>query len=220
MKLFFKRAPEMQHMLGRLLKTCLEDTSCAAVHDRALLYYRLLRQNLDDAAAIVGAGETTPIASFLEEMNDKVKDQVFAEFNTLSCVYGEPAETFISEDYKFAAPPVEAFDFSGSAKPEAEPAAAAGAGAGAGAATGAGAGGGAAAAGGDGGMDLLGFDMFGAAPAPAAPAAPALSLLGGATIAPQEYQSKWLALSATYVLRRAPAVWWTVMSLLLWLRLC
>lgn len=34
MKLFFKRAPEVQKMLGRLLKVCLEDTSSAAVHDR------------------------------------------------------------------------------------------------------------------------------------------------------------------------------------------
>ena len=39
MKLFFKRAPEVQGMLGRLFKVCLEDSSSAAVHDRCVLVH-------------------------------------------------------------------------------------------------------------------------------------------------------------------------------------
>ena len=42
MKLFFKRPPEMQLMLGRLLKSAINDLAYQDVHDRALLYHRLL----------------------------------------------------------------------------------------------------------------------------------------------------------------------------------
>lgn len=42
MKLFFARAGEMQGMLGRLLKAATADAADVDVHDRALLYYRLL----------------------------------------------------------------------------------------------------------------------------------------------------------------------------------
>jgi AP-4 complex subunit beta-1 len=46
MKLLFKRAPEMQPVMGQLLRTALDDSSNVDVRDRALLYYRLLRQHL------------------------------------------------------------------------------------------------------------------------------------------------------------------------------
>ena len=45
MKLFFKRPPEMQQMLGRLLDAVISDELHQDVHDRALLYYRLLKTN-------------------------------------------------------------------------------------------------------------------------------------------------------------------------------
>lgn len=47
MKLFFKRPPEIQKMLGRLFATAIQDDSHADVHDRALFYYRLLSTNVN-----------------------------------------------------------------------------------------------------------------------------------------------------------------------------
>ena len=47
MKLLFKRAPEVQRMQGRLLAKATEDVSNQDLHDRALLYYRLLRSSAD-----------------------------------------------------------------------------------------------------------------------------------------------------------------------------
>ena len=55
MKLFFKRAPEMQAMLGRLLLAATNDTSNQDTHDRALFYYRLLATDVEVAQKVVGA---------------------------------------------------------------------------------------------------------------------------------------------------------------------
>ena len=48
-KLFFKRPPEVQSMLGRLLNKELSGEAAYQTepHDRALLYYRLLAQGID-----------------------------------------------------------------------------------------------------------------------------------------------------------------------------
>lgn len=47
-KLFFKRPPEVQKMLGRLLKDAIAETSQIDVRDRALLYYRLLKYDIHE----------------------------------------------------------------------------------------------------------------------------------------------------------------------------
>jgi vesicle coat complex subunit len=58
MKLFFKRPPEVQLTLGRLFKATLDDSATGNtgvnqdVHDRALLYYRLLSGNVSAANEI------------------------------------------------------------------------------------------------------------------------------------------------------------------------
>lgn len=46
-KLFFMRPPEVQRMLGRLLAKATDDVTSQDLHDRALLYYRLLRSGAD-----------------------------------------------------------------------------------------------------------------------------------------------------------------------------
>jgi len=46
MKLFFKRAPEMYFMLGKLLMLGISDNSNQDVHDKALFYYRLLKEDI------------------------------------------------------------------------------------------------------------------------------------------------------------------------------
>ena len=53
MKLFFKRPPEMQKMLGRLLKSAINDLANQDVHDRALLYHRLLSTDVSKDSSIL-----------------------------------------------------------------------------------------------------------------------------------------------------------------------
>jgi AP-4 complex subunit beta-1 len=50
MKLFFKRPPEMQKMLGRLLQVAVGDVTNIDVRDRALLYYRLLQLDVHEVS--------------------------------------------------------------------------------------------------------------------------------------------------------------------------
>ena len=52
MKVFFKRPPEMYAMLGRLFACALNETNNQDLHDRALLYYRLLSSNVNTAEAV------------------------------------------------------------------------------------------------------------------------------------------------------------------------
>jgi hypothetical protein len=70
-KLFFKRPPELQAMMGRLFKACLADGVDALLHDRALLYYRLLRANVKEASAAIAA-PAAPLKEFHEEVSPEV----------------------------------------------------------------------------------------------------------------------------------------------------
>jgi Beta2-adaptin appendage, C-terminal sub-domain len=84
-----------------LLRTCTQD-----LHDRALLYYRLLQ--CDPAAAsdvinhISSSSSSTSKTStaFAEERDTTVQDAVFAEFNTLAVVYGEASDAFTQPRYR------------------------------------------------------------------------------------------------------------------------
>ena len=106
MKLFYKRPPEMQAMLGRLLMSAVNDNTNQDVHDRALLYYRLLTTNAQASGPLFINTNTdslqTRIASgghFAEDTNEALLDQLFAEFNTLAVIYGKPSTQFISEEF-------------------------------------------------------------------------------------------------------------------------
>lgn len=105
LKLFFKRPPEMQSMLGRLLQAAIEESTHQDVRDRALLYYRLLeRQPTEQAAAIVAQFRTEePVHQFTEMVESDLKEKLFQEFNTLAIVYNKPSELFISPTH-LAAP--------------------------------------------------------------------------------------------------------------------
>eukprot|EP00818_Percolomonas_sp_WS_P003219 CAMPEP_0117443354 /NCGR_PEP_ID=MMETSP0759-20121206/4652_1 /TAXON_ID=63605 /ORGANISM="Percolomonas cosmopolitus, Strain WS" /LENGTH=802 /DNA_ID=CAMNT_0005235327 /DNA_START=152 /DNA_END=2560 /DNA_ORIENTATION=+ len=94
MKLFFKRPPELQKMLGRLFEMAVADASHADVHDKALFYYRLLQKDVNIARQVVG-GAKSLITEFAEEESEEYKDRLFNEFNTLSIIYGKPSEMFI-----------------------------------------------------------------------------------------------------------------------------
>ena len=94
MKMFFKRAPEMQSMLGRLLSMASNDVKNQDLHDRALLYYRLLTEDVTMAATVLNC-EKIPVEAFAEMKDSDVLDKLMVEFNSLSVVYGKPSETFI-----------------------------------------------------------------------------------------------------------------------------
>jgi vesicle coat complex subunit len=99
MKLFFARPPESQKMLSRLLSACLTEGEDAGVRDRALLYYRLLRANVDTAKDVVGSG-TEAVKEFLRDTSASVREAVFAEFNSLSVVFGKPSVDFVPESHR------------------------------------------------------------------------------------------------------------------------
>ena len=106
MKLFLKRAPEVQRMLGRLLQKATEDMSSQDLHDRALLYYRLLRTTANsstDFKMVQDVIDTDTTISgdmnFAEEnFDDILRDELMKEFNTLSIVYGTTSDNFIAEE--------------------------------------------------------------------------------------------------------------------------
>ena len=182
LKLFFKRPPEVQRMLARLFKACVAEGVHKLVHDRALLYYRLLRANVREAAAVIG-GDRPPVADFAVEVSPEVRDKIFGEFNSLSVVYAKPSEEFISTDHLIV--PLDA-DVAGGAKKKAAAASTAdddrllsGEDEGAGGSGGAGGGGGAAAAAAQPEIDLLGGDdLLGFGASAATPPAPGSTASG------------------------------------------
>lgn len=100
MKLFFKRPPEVQKMLGRLLKSATDDVSSQDLHDRALFYHRLLRASPKTAQVVV-LGSPPSLSSdnqFAEFKKDEFHEELMLEFNTLAVVYGQLSENFIDEE--------------------------------------------------------------------------------------------------------------------------
>jgi len=93
MKCFFARPPEMQATLGKLLQLSIDEDLHPDVHDRALLYYRLLQSSIDEARRVV-ATRYDAVLEFAEQ-EDVISDAVFEEFNSLSVIYGQPSATFL-----------------------------------------------------------------------------------------------------------------------------
>jgi len=125
MKLFFLRPPEVQKMLGRLLQKSTEDVSSQDLHDRALLYYRLLRSASDPSIVqeiVSNKSElTSSVSNFAEEnFDDDIRDELMKEFNSLSIVYGTTSENFIAEENQVKyvkMPPEHPLDGSGAGVP-------------------------------------------------------------------------------------------------------
>ncbi|KAH3756931.1 AP-4 complex subunit beta-1 [Pelomyxa schiedti] len=93
MKMYFKRPQECQPILGQLLNSAINNTVSIDTHDKALLYYRLLAYNPQEAARVVCASKI-PISTFSEQAKSEIDDQLFEEFNTLSVVYHKPEKLF------------------------------------------------------------------------------------------------------------------------------
>jgi hypothetical protein len=93
-------------MLGRLLSNAVNDNSNQDVHDRALLYYRLLMSDVDSAEKLFSNANCDLLqnriasgGSFAENSNENLLDDLFKEFNTLAVIYGKPSTAFIKEEF-------------------------------------------------------------------------------------------------------------------------
>lgn len=94
-KLFFKRPPEVRNCLGSLLQQAIE-SSHPDVKDRALLYYRLLKNDVEEARRII-VGDGSGAVEFNANEADENVHKIFQEFDTLCVVYNLPAHKFIDE---------------------------------------------------------------------------------------------------------------------------
>ena len=102
-KCFFARPPETQKMLGRLLRAGLNDSSDQDVHDRALLYYRLLRTDVETARNVLHvSGESLPLpeGGFAERRDQARRNALMEEFNSLAIIYEEPSRQFVAADFQ------------------------------------------------------------------------------------------------------------------------
>jgi vesicle coat complex subunit len=102
-KLFFMRPPEVQRMMGRLLAKATADVSSQDLHDRALLYYRLLQSGTDFQTLehVVRTNTEVPEGvHFSEEADDEFRNSLMEEFNSLAIVYGKPSFIFIAPEYQ------------------------------------------------------------------------------------------------------------------------
>ena len=79
--------------VGKLLAKATADPSNVDVHDKALLYYRLLEFDPEEAQRVVcgDPDNKTRITTFTEDTETEVKDQIFEEFNSMSVIYGQPS---------------------------------------------------------------------------------------------------------------------------------
>lgn len=204
MKLFFLRAPEVQQMLGRLLAKATDDVSSQDLHDRALLYYRMLKSGVDQAVVQNVINTNTVITEgvkFAEEDDFELRKELMKEFNTLAIVFGKESSNFIGEEFqvKFVKQPKEhplepgaapaapvLAESNGHAGGEVDlmgvgssPAAAAPA----------------PAPGGDALVDFLGFGYATPAAAPAPPPANSPPFVPGVTMAGDDYQNTWGAIN-------------------------
>ncbi|XP_048580175.1 AP-4 complex subunit beta-1-like isoform X2 [Nematostella vectensis] len=102
MKLFFKRPPECQDLLGRLLAHFIDKEVNTDVHDRALLYYRLLEAGVEQAKRIVCDVSDRTLGSPRKARKDeKFMETLFSEFNTLSVVYDQRSISFTKQTIPF-----------------------------------------------------------------------------------------------------------------------
>ena len=112
-------------MLGRLLQYEINEEKVTDVHDRALLYYRLLvkgvpevrdtaclccplrhpnRFSLLQAKKVLSVPKNIAVMAE-QDLTPEQRDSVFQEFNSLSVIYGRTAETFIVQEPPYAKVP-------------------------------------------------------------------------------------------------------------------
>ncbi|XP_028393363.1 AP-4 complex subunit beta-1-like [Dendronephthya gigantea] len=98
MKLFFKRPPECQAMLGHLLEHCIEQEYNMDIRDRALLYYRLLEVDVNKAKDVICCPRSAQFIDNTNIVRIDSKELLMKEFNTLSVVYGQLSSAFTEQE--------------------------------------------------------------------------------------------------------------------------
>ncbi|XP_021835288.1 beta-adaptin-like protein A [Spinacia oleracea] len=98
MKCFFRRPPETQKALGTVLAAGIADFH-QDVHDRALMYYRLLQQSPSIAEKVVNPPKQD-VSVFADTQSNEIKDRIFDEFNSLSVVYQKPSFMFTDKEHR------------------------------------------------------------------------------------------------------------------------
>jgi len=105
-KIFFARPPETQRMLGRLLLKVTDDVSSQDLHDRGLLYYRLLKSGADPTTILthVISNSKATISGdqflFSEDDDKELRSDLMQEFDSLSTIYGKTSVNFIKPEYQ------------------------------------------------------------------------------------------------------------------------
>jgi AP-4 complex subunit beta-1 len=75
LKLFAKRPPEMQPILGNLFFMILNnEKEDVDLKDRAAFYYRLLQTNIDELSKILKDNKTEILSFIEDELNSKVEN--------------------------------------------------------------------------------------------------------------------------------------------------
>eukprot|EP00850_Spirogloea_muscicola_P011386 SM000070S21352 [mRNA] locus=s70:581897:587414:+ [translate_table: standard] len=97
-KLFFKRPPECQKILGAAVAAGLSDSQ-QDIHDRALLYYRLLQAGIEAAERVINPPKQV-VSVFADAQSSEAKDRIFDEFNTLAVVYDQPSYMFLDKEHR------------------------------------------------------------------------------------------------------------------------
>lgn len=105
MKIFFSRPPETQRMLGRLMIKVTDDVSSQDLHDRGLLYYRLLKSGADPKSIltnVVSASKSTIPGDvlFTEEDDKELRNQLMQEFDSLATIYGKTSVNFVKPEFQ------------------------------------------------------------------------------------------------------------------------
>ncbi len=104
MKVFFARPPEVQRMLGRLLVKVTDDVSSQDLHDRGLLYYRMLKSGADPKSILSYVVKTNSIIPgnlvFTEDDDQQLRAELMQEFNSLATIYGRTSINFIAPQFQ------------------------------------------------------------------------------------------------------------------------
>jgi len=97
-KLFFKRPRECQTILGNLLKLLITSCENNDLKSKAMMYYNLLKTDVQSAKDIIVGDSQSTIKRFLEDEDNERKDKIYKEFNTFSVIYREPQEKFLKKE--------------------------------------------------------------------------------------------------------------------------
>lgn len=94
-KLFFKRPPEAQKLLGSCLASGIKDSN-EDVRDRALFYYRLFRTDVSKAEQIINCA-ISEVSWFADELSEEDQDRIFRQFNSLAILYQQHSSMFVED---------------------------------------------------------------------------------------------------------------------------